>query len=50
MGKRGVFDKVVEFIQVAPDIHHLGLLDHDPLTQKFSDISVTDNGDMPEVF
>lgn len=49
IGKRGVFDKVVEFIQIAPGIHNLALLDYDPLTHEFSDISVTDNGDMPEV-
>lgn len=49
IGKRGVLDKVVEFIQIAPDIHNLALLDYDPITNEFSDISVTDNGDMPEV-
>lgn len=49
IGKRGVFDKVVEFTRIAPDIYNLALLDYDPLTREFSDISVTDNGDMPEV-
>lgn len=49
IGKRGVFDKVVEFIRIAPDIHNLALLDFDPVSNAFSDISVTDNGDMPEV-
>jgi len=27
----------------------LALLDYNPITHEFSDISVTDNGDMPEV-
>lgn len=49
IGKRGVFDKIVEFIQIAPDIHNLALLDYNPFTNEFSDILVTDNGDMPEV-
>jgi hypothetical protein len=41
--------KKVEFIRIAPDIYNLALLDYHPLTNEFSDISVTDNGNMREV-
>lgn len=49
IGKRGVFDKIVEFIPISPNMYNLALLDYNLLTNEYSDISVTDNGDMPEV-
>lgn len=50
VGKRGVFEKVILFQLLADDIYNLALLDYNPLSQKYSDLSVTDNGDMPEIF
>lgn len=50
IGKRGVFEKVILFQLLADDIYNLALLDYDLDSQKYSDLSVTDNGDMLEIF
>lgn len=49
IGKRGIFEKVISFRQLSGDIQNLALLDYDPISGEESDMSVTDNGDMPEV-
>ena len=49
IGKRGVFEKAIAFTLIEDNIYNLALLDKDPVTQDYSDTSVTDNGDMPEV-
>lgn len=48
IGKRGVFEKVIFFTPLTFDTYNLALLDYDELTGKYDDLSVTDNGDMPE--
>lgn len=50
VGKRGVFEKVILLVLLADDIYNLALLDYNPGSQEYSDLSVTDNGDMPEIF
>ncbi len=50
VGKRGVFEKVILFQLLADDIYNLALLDYNPTSQEYSDLSVTNNGDMPEIF
>ncbi|GLU52985.1 DUF6934 family protein [Dyadobacter frigoris] len=50
IGKRGVFEKVILFQLLADDIYNLALLDYNPTSQEYSDLSVTNNGDMPEIF
>lgn len=47
--KRGTFEKTIELTKLAPDQYNLALLDFDPGTQDYTDNSVTDNGDMPEI-
>jgi hypothetical protein len=49
VGKRGVFVKVLYFTPLAADIYNLSLVDYDKITGSYSDLTVTDNGDMPEV-
>ena len=49
IGKRGIFEKTIVISLIEDDIYNLALLDIDPLTQDYSDESVTDNGDMPEI-
>ncbi|MBO9614176.1 MAG: hypothetical protein J7619_15830 [Dyadobacter sp.] len=49
VGKRGVFEKVVYFTFLTEDMHNLSLVDFDPATKEYNDMSVTDNGDMPEI-
>ena len=49
VGKRGVFDKLILIRPLSEEHYNLSLLDYDINTQEYSDISVTDNGDMPEV-
>lgn len=49
IGKRGVFEKVIFFTPLTFDTYNLALLDYDELTGKYDDLSVTDNGDMPEI-
>lgn len=48
-GKRGLVEKVVAFSLIDDNIYNLALLDFDKVTQDYTDQSVTDNGDMPEV-
>lgn len=49
VGKRGVFDKVVFFTPLRIDTYNLSLLDYDAESGSYDDLSVTDNGDMPEI-
>lgn len=49
MGKRGVFEKAIEFSPLNDNIYNLALLDFDPVTGEFVDDTITDNGDMREV-
>lgn len=49
VGKRGVFEKVVVFSHIENKFYNLALLDRDPLTQDYSDRTISDNGDMPEI-
>lgn len=49
VGKRGVFDKVVFFTPLRIDTYNLSLLDYDTESGSYDDLSVTDNGDMPEI-
>ena len=49
IGKRGVFEKVIFFTPVTFDTFNLSLVDFDSATGNYDDLSVTDNGDMPEV-
>ena len=49
IGKRGIFEKVISIKPFSESVQNLALLDYDPITNEESDISVTDNGDMPEV-
>ena len=41
---------MILFQLLADDIYNLALLDYDLDSQKYSDLSVTDNGDMLEIF
>ena len=49
IGKRGVFEKVIFFTPLTIDTYNLSLLDYDATRGSYDDLSVTDNGDMPEV-
>ncbi|WP_409021359.1 DUF6934 family protein [Dyadobacter sp. CY261] len=49
IGKRGVFEKVIFFTPLTIDTYNLSLVDYDKATGSYDDLSVTDNGDMPEV-
>ena len=49
IGKRGVFEKVIFFTPLTIDTYNLSLVDYDTATEQYDDLSVTDNGDMPEV-
>lgn len=49
IGKRGVFEKVVYFTPLTIDTYNLSLVDYDASTGGYDDLSVTDNGDMPEI-
>ena len=49
IGKRGVFEKVVYFTPLTVDTYNLSLVDYDSATDSYDDLSVTDNGDMPEI-
>lgn len=49
IGKRGTFEKSITFSIIHENIYNLALLDYDPVKQDYSDQSVTDNGDMPEI-
>lgn len=49
IGKRGVFEKIIQFRPLSDAIYNLALLDYNPLTHQENDLSITDNGDMPEV-
>ena len=49
IGKRGVFEKAIEFSPLNDNIYNLALLDFDPVTREFVDDTITDNGDMREV-
>ena len=49
VGRRGVFEKVVYFTVLTEDIHNLSLVDYHTVTKEYNDMSITDNGDMPEI-
>jgi hypothetical protein len=49
VGKRGVFEKVIQFMQLSNGLYNLALLDYNPFTGDENDLSITDNGDMPEI-
>lgn len=49
VGKRGVFEKVIFFTPLSDDVYNLSLVDYDLLSDTYDDMSVTDNGDMPEL-
>lgn len=49
VGKRGVFEKVIYFTPLTVDTYNLSLVDYDSATDSYDDLSVTDNGDMPEI-
>lgn len=49
VGKRGVFEKVIYFTPLTVDTYNLSLVDYDSATGSYDDLSVTDNGDMPEI-
>ncbi|OJV16903.1 MAG: hypothetical protein BGO21_29085 [Dyadobacter sp. 50-39] len=49
IGKRGVFEKVIFFTPLTSDTYNLSLVDYNTKTNSYDDLSVTDNGDMPEV-
>lgn len=49
VGKRGIFDKLILLRPLSEEHYNLALLDYNIDTHEYSDISVTDNGDMPEV-
>lgn len=49
IGKRGVFEKAIEFSPLNDNVYNLALLDFDPTTGEFVDDTITDNGDMREV-
>jgi len=48
-GKRGTFEKAIAFSLITDNIYNLALLDFNPLMQDYTDDSITDNGDMPEI-
>ncbi|MEO6686745.1 MAG: hypothetical protein ABIN24_12305 [Dyadobacter sp.] len=50
IGKRGIFEKVIIFNLITNEIYNLALLDYNPSSDEYSDLSITDNGDMPEIF
>jgi hypothetical protein len=49
IGKRGVFDKLIYFTPLTIDTYNLSLVDYNTVTGSYDDLSVSDNGDMPEV-
>ena len=48
LGKRGIFEKVI-IISLLDNPCNLALLDYDPVTDEYTDLSITDNGDMKEI-
>ena len=48
-GRHGIVEKAINFSPITGLIYNLALLDFDPITQDYSDKTVTDNGDMPEI-
>ena len=49
IGKRGKFEKAIVFSLITDNIYNPALLDFNPLTQDYTDDSITDNGDMPAI-
>lgn len=49
IGKRDVFEKVIFITPLSGEVYNLSLVDYQPATGLYSDMSVTDNGDMREV-
>jgi hypothetical protein len=49
VGKRGSFEKVILFTPLTEAMYNLALLDYNPDSNEYDDLSVTDNGDMPLV-
>ncbi|KAA0989776.1 DUF6934 family protein [Dyadobacter aurulentus] len=49
IGKRGVFTKVVFITPLHLNVFNLSLVDYEDATHEYSDISITDNGDMNQV-
>jgi hypothetical protein len=48
-GKRGVFEKVVFITPISDEMYNLALVDYNAATNEYSDQTITDNGDMPQV-
>lgn len=48
-GKRGIFEKVILITRINHYLFNLSLLDYDLTAKQYSDIAITDNGDLPEV-
>ena len=49
IGKRGIVDKLILITPLSEEVYNVALLDYDPGLRDYSDLVVTDNGDMPEV-
>ncbi|CAG5069830.1 hypothetical protein DYBT9623_02567 [Dyadobacter sp. CECT 9623] len=49
VGKRGCFQKQIAFVPIGRTSYNLALLDYDPNISDYSDLPVTDNGDMERV-
>jgi hypothetical protein len=49
IGKKGVVEKAIIFSIISENVYNLALLDFDPGRETYSDQSVTDNGDLPEI-
>ena len=49
VGKRGIFEKVIQFMPLPNGLYNLALLDYNQVTGEENNLSITDNGDMPEV-
>jgi hypothetical protein len=48
-GRRGVFEKVVFITPISDEMYNLALVDYNAATDEYSDQTITDNGDMPQV-
>ncbi|MCF0061240.1 hypothetical protein MUK70_18530 [Dyadobacter chenwenxiniae] len=49
IGRRGVFEKVVFITPISDEVYNLSLVDYNVASGEYSDQTITDNGDMPEV-
>jgi hypothetical protein len=49
-GRRGTLEKVILLTPLSDDLlYNLALLDYDPINDYYDDLSISDNGDMPEI-